>query len=454
MKLDRILLQNFRCFENLTVEFHPRLTVIVAENGGGKTAILDAIALGFGRYLTKLPGVAGLALRATDVSIDQHEIYAPFTILSWEVTTDEKTKIVWAGGRRRDASVPINAIKDKYSPEIAVAAKEGMKQIDAYALSFLMAEFEDDPYILPVIAYYGTNRAILEDVKRRNGRKKSPTRFEALDGALQPNARFRIAFEWFNTLEDQERREKEKRKDFDFRQKDLDIVREAIVRMLPDGFSNPRTEIRPLRFVIDRKFSDGSTRTYRLNQLSDGFRVILGLVMDLARRMAQANPIQCNDIHSISPLDRPAVVLIDEVDLHLHPKWQQTVLKDLMDVFKNTQFIVTTHSPQVLSTIHSDNIRVIGINTRGQIIAEPPLASSYGELSGDVMFRIMGVDPQPPVKEKFDLQRLTELVDQGQYDNLEAKRLMQELKHSLGKQHPQLQRLNKSIQRQEEAPKK
>ena len=120
-----------------------------------------------------------------------------------------------------------------------------------------------------------------------------------------------------------------------------------------------------------------------------------------------------------------------------------------MRTFRGTQFIVTTHSPQVLSTVRRENIRIIGPDASGKFIAAPPLAMTYGEPSGDVLQSVMMVDPQPPVLEKADLQRLTEWVDQGGYQTPEAIQLMQSLTATLGEQHPQLQRLQRSIQRQE-----
>jgi predicted ATP-binding protein involved in virulence len=450
MKLERIHLRNFRCFDELVVEFDPKLTVIIAENGAGKTAILDAIAIGFGRYLTKLPGVSGRTTKDTDIRINTNERREAFMMLAWEALDRQGTPIVWAGGRKRDAAVSASAIKSALTDELLGLLKRGLKQIDDFTLKLVQAEAEGAAYFLPVMAYYGTNRAIRSEVQRRRGFKKQFSRFESLSGALDPDSRFRAAFEWFNAMEDQERREKEARRDFDFRLPDLDLVRNAIVRMLPVGFSSPRTEIRPLRFVINRQMPDGVTRTLRISQLSDGYRVILGLVMDLARRMAQANSrMAINGMQIMNPLDLPAIALIDEVDLHLHPSWQQHVLPDLVRTFPDTQFIVTTHSPQVLSTVKRENIRIIGPDTNGKIIAAPPLAMTYGEPSGDVMHSVMMVDPQPPVIEKADLQRLTAWVDQGNYQSAEAKQIMQSLSTALGEQHPQLQRLKRSIQRQE-----
>lgn len=449
MKLEKLHLKNFRCFEELSLSFGKRLTVIIADNGAGKTAILDAIAIGFGRYLTKLPGVKGIAVKDTDLRVVNEERATPFTMLGWEANTIDQKSIIWTTGRRRDGSVTASDIKNELSEHLLALLPKGTKEIDELALGLAHAETEQQPYFLPVIAYYGTNRAIREEVQRRRGFKKKFSRFDALSGALESDARFRSAFEWFNAMEDAERREQKERRDFDYKDPDLEIVRNAIERVLP-SFKNPRTEIRPLRFVIDHAASSGQSRTLRISQLSDGYRIVLGVVMDLARRMTEANsrglPLSQQ---GINPLDLPAIALIDELDLHLHPRWQQRIVTDLMQTFTNTQFIVTTHSPQVLSTVKRENVRVISTDSAGRSVVCLPLAATYGEPSGDVMHSVMLVDPQPPVAEKSDLERLTEIVDQGAYDSdPNALGLMQQLIAAFGEQHPQLQRLQRSILRQ------
>ena len=450
MKLERLLLHNFRCFRHLAIDFNDDLTVIVAENGAGKTAVLDAIAIGFGRYLTKLPGIAGIAIRDGDVRIERDERPAHFMMIGWKARTREGASIEWAAGRRNMASPRILRVSRELEGEYQETLKKGMKQIDDFTNQLIEAEAGGQAYFLPVIAYYGTSRAARDEVQRRRGFRKQFSRFEALAGALEPDSSFRKAFEWFNAMEDQERREQQARRDFDYRLPELQTVRTAIVRMLGAEFSNPRTEIRPLRFVIDRAAGNGEVQTLRVAQLSDGYRAVLGLVMDLARRMTQANSHLVPGGNLImNPLDLPAIALIDEVDLHLHPSWQQRVLSDLMRTFRNAQFIVTTHSPQVLSTVRRENIRALSPDQSGNIIATEPMARTYGEPSGDVMHSVMLVDPQPPVAEKADLQRLTELVDQGRYQDDTAISLMSKLTQTLGEQHPQLQRLRRSIQRQE-----
>lgn len=129
--------------------------------------------------------------------------------------------------------------------------------------------------------------------------------------------------------------------------------------------------------------------------------------------------------------------------MHLHPSWQQTVLNELSEAFPKLQFIVTTHSPQVLSTIRRENIRVLNGSS-----AEQPAASTYGQPSGDVMHSVMLVDSQPPIEEKQQIDRLTVLVDQGHWGEAEAQGLLQQLTQTLGPENARLQQLLRSIARQ------
>lgn len=141
-------------------------------------------------------------------------------------------------------------------------------------------------------------------------------------------------------------------------------------------------------------------------------------------------------------------MLIDEVDMFLHPAWQQQIIQSLRSAFPQIQFIVTTHSPQVLSTVKRESIRLLEQDENGNGKALMPLGATYGEPSNDVLQSVMGVDPQPPVKEKADLQKLTGWVDQGKYDEPKTQQLMVALEVALGEKHPQLQRLQRSIARQ------
>lgn len=454
MKLERMHLLNFRCFDDLTIEFHDKLTVIVAENGTGKTALLDAIAIGFGRYLSKLPGVKGQGTKDGDLRVAKGDRPVPFLRLAWEARTRDDVKLVWSGGRRRNTAVNISQIKNILAAHGNEAFTRDLRSMDDFVVGLVEDEAEGRPFFLPVIAYYGTNRAIREEVQRRRGFRKNFSRFDALEGALDPDSRFRAAFEWFNAMEDEERREQIARKDFDYRHPALQAVKNAIVRMLPPGVSNPRTETRPLRFVVDRTTPDGITRTLRVGQLSDGYRVVLGLVMDLARRMAQANSTMVSGgTQILNPLDLPAIALIDEVDLHLHPNWQQVVLGDLRRTFPATQFIVTTHSPQVLTSVDAACIRTLTYETDPETgtprtVVRGVAQQTLGVASSDLLAEIMGVNPVPNVKQSRWVSDYHSLIQQNLHLESEGLNLRRQLEEHFGANHPVLRECDRLIRLQ------
>ncbi|CAG9179003.1 AAA family ATPase [Cupriavidus pampae] len=450
MKLERLHLKSFRCFDELTVDFGERLTVIVADSGGGKTALLDAVAIGLGRCTTKLRGLTRSTIKETDFRISEDERYEPYVMLAWEAESHDGQPIAWLIGRRRDVAVTGATIRESMSHAQLTLMQRGLKAINAYVLSLVDADSKQSPYFLPVVVYYVANRATRDELRDRTDFKKTCLRFDALAGALNPISRFRAAFEWFRAKEDDERREQRSRQDFDYRHPVLEMVRNALERILPTGFRNPRTILSPPRFVIDRDMPDHSTQTLRISQLSDGFRAVLALTMDLASRMLQANGNGLPaDMEGINPLDLPGIALIDQVDLHLHPAWQRRILTDLMRTFSQTQFIVSTNSPQVLSMVKREDVRIVCRDAEGRSIATSPLAKTYGAPSDDVLQSVMHVDPQPPVTEKEGLQQLTEWVDQGRHLEDQAVDLLKRLTTTLGEQHPQLLRLHRSIRRQE-----
>ena len=176
-----------------------------------------------------------------------------------------------------------------------------------------------------------------------------------------------------------------------------------------------------IRFLVSEASESGEARTLALDQMSGGYRIMLALVADLARRMAQGNP------HLEDPLQSEAVALIDEVDLHLHPSWQQRALPDLMRTFPNAQFIVSTHSPQALTTVKPENIVRLYRDGEGIAIAGAG-GHTYGAPASDVLTAVMGVDERPPGNEfSVTLGEYILLVDAGKGKSERALQLRRKL---------------------------
>lgn len=428
MKIQKLHLQNFRCYHENTISFEPDLTVLIADNGTGKTSILDALAKGFGSLYKGFPGVKTSDLSSLDITISKGERQQDHCLLTFLAKSD-KHQLFWGRVKRRNSAVSAEALKSMQSAAISELLDSTdfvnglLSPIRDEHNEIMQAFNEGKDFTLPVIVYYGTDRAVRDDVKRRRGFKKSFSRFDALSGALDAKSNFRQALEWFNAMEDVERREKIQRGDHKYEDQNLKAVKQAICELLPPGHSNPRVELRPVRFVIDQELNNGSLRTLRLSQLSDGYRIVLAMIMDLSRRLVEANPITSGR----APFNVPSIVLIDEVDLHLHPAWQQNILTSLLKVFPFTQFIITTHSPQVLSTVPARSLRKISFDSERVVIS-----SDYEFLSGAradyVLEDILGVKARPQNDEMVVLlNKYRKLVEDNQWDTEEALNIRRKL---------------------------
>ena len=296
------------------------------------------------------------------------------------------------------------------------------------------------PINLPIVAYYDTDRAVFDVPQRRSRSRKDFSRYAALDGALSARTNFRAFFNWFYEKEYEELRLQRDMGTHKQALTDLDAVRRAIESMIP-GASSPRIALRPSRFVVSMRFGSGSTETLAIDQMSGGYRIMLALAADLARRMAQGNP------HLEDPLKSDAIVLIDEVELHLHPAWQQRVLSDLTRTFPNTQFVISTHSPQVLTTIRPEEIIELERDASG-IVAKRVSGPTYGAEAGDVLENVMGVRERPS-QNKFVklLDKYTEHVSNGTGESEEALDLRRQLE-SLSHHDRGLDRADIEIRRQ------
>ena len=330
MKLKNVSLENFRSKASSCLELGSRLTLLIGENGTGKTTFLDAIAIALGEILTYLPEVKGINFKTRGDIHQQDGKPAPYT----RIKVVASTGVGWDRMQKRDKSK---------RTAMQIKAGLGVKQLHRYLQESILDPWNLGlPFQLPVIVQYGVKRAWLDysPVSRR-GFPKDHSRFESLADALNSTSRFRSALNWFYNKENEESRLKQERRDFDATLPELNAVRRCITTLFPN-LSNPRFTLNPLRFVVSQ---DGEE--LEIDQLSDGYKTMLGLAIDLGWRMAGANP------HLEDPLAAEAIVMIDEVDLHLHPAWQQRVVSDLLRCFPNTQFILTTHSSVVVEGINN-----------------------------------------------------------------------------------------------------
>ena len=227
-----------------------------------------------------------------------------------------------------------------------------------------------------------------------------------LDQSLRATTRFKTVFEWFRVMEDEERREREKRERFSGVPAPRPRMGAASRRASRFHCQNPRVETKPLRMLVDFDYGAGEREALDIGQLSDGYRTHFSLVVDVARRMVQLNP-SADLSDPARGTNSEAVVLIDEVDLHLDPPWQSRVIRGLSAAFPNAQLVVTTHSEQVLGSVEAESVRKLTWGDGEILVENVPFAQ--GATGEQILVELMGAPERVPGPVTAKLPEVREL---------------------------------------------
>lgn len=362
MRIEKLHIQNFRGFEEITLNFPKSNTaVFIGINGAGKSSILDCIAIMLAQFVAKLRN-----LEVTDIELSENDIKinSQSTVNTITLLTGEQERISWK-------MIEEGLHQQNHSK---------FDEIENY-IQRLQENLKSHPDLnLPVMVYYQTHRMVLKNpytFSRKKGKQEKYYQFYAYQKAFSSEINnFQDFFDWFKEEEDYEN-EIRLRENPDYRNPRLEIIRRAITTFFNNFYHSDFSNLRVVRSVSERFMINSgkpsltitkNNQDFKIEQLSDGEKMLLMLVTDLARRLAIANP------KSPDALSGEGVVLIDEIDLHLHPQWQRSVIPSLTQTFPNCQFTVTTHSPQVLSEVKKENVFII---ENYQIVENTP--HTYGK---------------------------------------------------------------------------
>jgi predicted ATP-binding protein involved in virulence len=336
MRIDSLLLENFKGFKRRELLFHPQFTLIVGENGTGKTSLLDALAVAIGSWFLGVSGVATRHIRPDEVRLQAFPSEAG---TNWE---GQYACVVEANGSILHQ--PLTWRRTLNGPG-GRTTRTGAVKIKTVAEKATRAVRDGAPVLLPLVSYYGTGR--LWDTPREQAQVKEPpagllskelSRLDGYKTSVDPRLSVNVLIQWIarqSWLAFQQGGHESPA---------FQVVRQALIRSIPDAdalhFDAKLGEV-----VI--RFSTGDQQPFM--NLSDGQRSMLALVGDLAQKAATLNPHLGADVLQKSE----GVVLIDELDLHLHPTWQRHVIEDLRSTFPGLQFICTTHSPFLIQSLRS-----------------------------------------------------------------------------------------------------
>lgn len=401
MRIDTLRVQNFRGFAEREFAFHSRFNVLIGDNGTGKTAVMEALKVAVASWLLGVPG--GPFRHGKDIQNDDirqvgymnastgrpnfEEANGPTVVeADGEVApfpTEDPTSLVWSQKRKgREGGT----------------SKTGASKLKAIAERAVRHARENAPVVLPLVAYYGTDRLHAPDPDREAAAAAS-----RLDGYNKcVNGRintghFRAwmkeqAFDSFHAGEETEA---------------YRLVRESLTSFLPEaddvnwapGPSDDDPGDVYVRFNEGRvgAADDRSGRVVTMSSLSDGYQSALAIAGDLAVRMIRLNSMYLGE----STIKKtPGVVLIDELDQHLHPKWQRRVVQDLKRTFPSIQFVTTTHSPFIIQAL--DEGELVALDNR---FTDASMKNHGIETIAEEIMGVEHPEQSPEYREKRDAAR-------------------------------------------------
>jgi predicted ATP-binding protein involved in virulence len=399
MKLERLSLANCGGFEQIDIDFEKDVTLIAGVNGVGKSTLLRALAVVLSRAMPEFTPSRSTAIYFTDddihgdksslevsarLQIDDQTINAGVQRLRATEEQGDRFMLLRQAETTEEATDFVESLRAR---TLTGDLEAGMKETRA-ALAKLKTAAN------PPLAVYFTPKRQLPGQPRTLPEAKPFDPSIAFGRALHDReVELREFMHWFRTQEKLGTANEPRRL------KVLDALRSVVGELVPE-FTNLRIQESPrLGFVVDKR-----GQPFYLHQLSDGERGLLALVFDLTRRLAIANPESDNPI-----AEGVALVLIDEIELHLHPKWQRDVIKRLPAIFKSCQFVITTHSPQVIGEVQARCVRLLSIKD-GRVVSETP-GMAYGADSNWILNVLMGADEMSEDVEK-DLEKIARLISE------------------------------------------
>ena len=396
MRINQIHLKNFRCYEDVSIEFHPRFNVLVGINGTGKTSILEALRIAIGSLFLSVDKykdkIASPGIQLDDVRLSNLEQQYPVIIttegtLSQFTSDDSYENISW------ERSLVTKGGATRYKD--AKLMKEASSQMQE------VIRQSEPPINIPLIAYYSTDRFKKE--KKDVGVEPNGSRLRGYYNALDPltNIKFFLDLYYTETLSAIQHNTTSDA---------LNAVNEAVKKCI--DCDDLMFDIKQQELLL---IQSKSHERMPFHMLSDGVRSVLAMVMEIAFRCYLLNPHLGKEAAMLTT----GVILIDEIDLHLHPEWQKKVINDLRNAFPNIQFIITTHSPQILGEVDHD-FNVYALSRNGSDIQVVQTTGMFGMDSNSILEDKMETDSVSAIiKQKTEeMYSLLELKDFDGAENI------------------------------------
>jgi predicted ATP-binding protein involved in virulence len=407
--ISKLSLRKFKCYKSLDLDLQSGVNILYGINGTGKTSILEAINIAAGSFFLNLSSVEKRNINLTDIRIEpkegmlypEHqfpvEIKATGFILNKETSWSRELNSISGG------TTMINA------KEIAQLSDEAAKFVQ-----------NGEPKELPIIAYFSTQRLFTQ---RRDSDKKPTGRFAGYYNALNDtNTRKHIQL-WFKDAEYEQYQKRQTNPAF------INIGLESIKDLILPYFEE-WTRIYYYEPEADTRLESGLYIVHKNGSiipeglLSDGYRNFLWLFIEIAWRCYMLNPFLGKEAYSKTK----GIVTMDEIDLHLHPKWQQKIISIFAEAFPNIQFVITTHSPIVLGSVKGNILRLEGDKVEIQ-------NSFYGLKPSYILEVFMKIQERLPQHRNI-INNYFKLINEGKGRKEEALKMRKDLAEMITNDDP------------------
>lgn len=393
MQINHLYIQNFRGFEKRELSLNPRFTVVIGDNGMGKSSLLHALQVTLGAYLQCLPIPASPVYRR---QFKKQEVFTKWNADVRDYASNSEETLIRAFAQINNEQVEwarvmlANGMTSHSSKHVGELQE---------AVAMLLAErAEQKQAPLPVVASFGTERTVAQQRKGKHAQERRSRMEKGYLAALSDKVDFDGVIEWLHNYDNELKYGRE----FEGTR---DAVFEAISMAIPYlGDVGYNSHYRELEAVVNIDGKDFGKKTH--SNMSDGLIAMLNLVAEIAFRCIILNGFLGRD----AVIQTHGVVLIDELDMHLHPNWQRHVVHDLKNAFPNIQFVVTTHSAFIVQSIRSEELVIIDeeINKDGDPFRKTIEAVAAAE---------MGVEDIPRSIEFLRMQEVAEryfrLIEHG-----------------------------------------
>jgi predicted ATP-binding protein involved in virulence len=410
VRIDRLRITNFKRFASCEFNFDSQFNLIVGDNATGKTSALDALSIAVDGWFLGLRGAQ------TAGSISPEQVHVDPQQFEDRVSFEKQFPVrIEASGRvlgqdltwSRELSSEKGRTNTTNAKNLINVAKEADRKVRA-----------KEAVTLPLICSYGNERLWFESPHKKIAKKKSssadlPSRFDGYRDCTEFEIQETDLLDWIRAeISVSQQRQAETIA--------LGVMKQAIASCVEFATS----------IYYDERYKDlivaiGKSDFQMFRNLSDGQRIMLTLIGDLAKRVIMLNPQLGRDVLQ----QTPGIVMIDELDLHLHPTWQRRVIHDLKRTFPQIQFVVTTHSPQLIGEALPREIRVLDHGS----VSTPP--RSFGVDSSRILEEVMHASPRN-IDTKELLSRLAELIDKE--DMAGARETLRIVEEKLGHDDPEV----------------